>query len=77
MSKNYLKVGFKTTLKDAIKYMRENQQRCVLVVDDKDLLEGILTNGDVERILSRKSGEVASGKSAFQDVCGIKALLCL
>lgn len=65
MSKNYLKVGLDTTLRDAMKYMRENQQNCALVVDDKNLLEGILTSGDIESCLSKNSG---NSKSAQHDV---------
>uniref|UniRef100_A0A803N9A9 Chloride channel protein n=1 Tax=Chenopodium quinoa TaxID=63459 RepID=A0A803N9A9_CHEQI len=65
MSKNYLKVGLDTTLRDVMKYMRENQQNCALVVDDKNLLEGILTSGDMERCLSKNSG---NSKSAQHDV---------
>ncbi|KAL2895140.1 Chloride channel protein CLC-f [Bienertia sinuspersici] len=58
MSLNYLNVGLETTLRDAMKYMRENKQKCALVVDNKNLLEGILTSGDIERCLSKDSGKV-------------------
>lgn len=68
MSKKYLKVDLETTLRDAMKYMRENQQNCALVVDDKNLLEGILTSGDIERYLSKNPGKVVNSKSALQDV---------
>ena len=64
MSSNQLNVGLETTLRDAMKYMREHKHKCALVVDDKNLLEGILTRGDIERCLSKDSGKV------LQDVCG-------
>lgn len=67
MSKNYLKVGPEATLKDAMEYMCENRQNCALVVDDKDLLVGILTSGDIEHCLSNNSGKVLKN-SALQDV---------
>ncbi|XP_074311281.1 chloride channel protein CLC-f [Silene latifolia] len=57
MSKNYLVVSMSTILEDATKYMQENHQTFVLVVDDKNLLEGILTKGDIQRFVTRKSGE--------------------
>ncbi|KAK9674334.1 hypothetical protein RND81_12G226400 [Saponaria officinalis] len=68
MSKDYLMVGIKTTLDDAMKYMQENHQNSVLVVDDKNLLEGILTKGDIQRFLTRKSGDGFSSKSMLKDV---------
>ncbi|KAK9674337.1 hypothetical protein RND81_12G226400 [Saponaria officinalis] len=71
MSKDYLMVGIKTTLDDAMKYMQENHQNSVLVVDDKNLLEGILTKGDIQRFLTRKSGDGFSSKSMLKDVCGV------
>lgn len=62
MSKNYVKVPASLTLKEAIKCMHDNHQNCVLVVDDEDLLEGILTYGDVRRLQSKSD-------SRFLDVC--------
>ncbi|KAL5972302.1 hypothetical protein ACLOJK_041555 [Asimina triloba] len=61
MSKYYLKVSQQVTLKEAIKFMNENQQNCVLVIDAQDLLVGILTLGDVQRTLSKMA--VSSPKS--------------
>lgn len=49
MSKNYVKVVPTVMLKEAMKLMRDNHQSCVLVVDDEDFLEGILTLGDIRR----------------------------
>ena len=63
MSKNYLKVPLSLYLKDALKYMKDNQQNCALVVDKDDLLEGILTNGDIKRYLFKKYGDTLKSES--------------
>lgn len=70
MSKNYVKVPLAMTLKEAIKNMQDNQQKFVLVVDDDDFLEGILTYSDVRRCLSEKSSDVSKSESRFSDVSG-------
>lgn len=70
MSKNYVKVSLAMTLKDATEYMHNNEQNCVLVVNDIDFLEGILTYGDVRRYLSKKSSDVSNSDSRFPDVSG-------
>lgn len=67
MSKNYVKVSMSSTLKEAIDCMHNSKQNCVLVVDDEDLLDGILTYGDI-RQLSNKSDEDAIGDSTITDV---------
>ncbi|KAL5577735.1 hypothetical protein UlMin_019434 [Ulmus minor] len=67
MSKNYVKVSIAVTLKEAIKHMHDNQQNCVLVVDDEDFLEGILTYGDVRRYLSMKSSDTSKLESRYLD----------
>ncbi|PON88863.1 Chloride channel, voltage gated [Trema orientale] len=67
MSKNYVKVPLSMTLKEAIKYLQDNQQKFVLVVDDDDFLEGILTFGDVRRCLSKKSSDISKSDSRFLD----------
>ena len=71
MSVNYFSVVLDTTVRDAMKYMHQNQQNCVLVVDSNNLLEGILTRGDIKRYLSKKSAKVISNKSIPYDVRGI------
>lgn len=60
MSTNYVKVSLTVTLTEAIKCMTDSQQKCVLVVDSEDLLEGILTVGDIKRYLSTASSDVDS-----------------
>lgn len=67
MSKNYAKVSLSLTLKEAIKYMHDSKQNCLLVVDDEDLLEGILTYGDIRR-LSKTSSDASTGDSTIIDV---------
>lgn len=71
MSKNYLKVTLSLYLKDALKYMKDNQQNCTLVVDDDDFLEGILTSGDIKRYLFKKYGDTLKGDSL--SVCIVNA----
>ncbi|KAM6552439.1 hypothetical protein CsatB_013201 [Cannabis sativa] len=67
MSTNYLKVPLSMTLKEAKKHMHENQQTFVLVVDDDDFLEGILTYGDVKRCLSKRSSDISKSDSRSLD----------
>ncbi|CAN6450562.1 unnamed protein product [Victoria cruziana] len=55
MSKEYVKVLNTATLEETVKLIVENRQSCALVVDDDDLLEGILTLGDVQRGLYKAS----------------------
>ncbi|KAL6646106.1 hypothetical protein ACP70R_017714 [Stipagrostis hirtigluma subsp. patula] len=49
MSKHYVKVTPTSTIKEAAILMQEKQQNCVLVVDNEDFLEGIVTLGDIRR----------------------------
>lgn len=69
MSKKYLKVSTAVTVKAAMKCMHDSHQNCVLVVDKDDLLEGILTYGDIRRSLSKKQSDVSIGDSTALDVC--------
>lgn len=69
MSKTYLKVSLSVTLKEATKLMDNGQQNCVMVVDDEDFLEGILTYGDIKRFLSKKSSDTSKSDSGLLDVC--------
>ncbi|CAL5201108.1 unnamed protein product [Lathyrus oleraceus] len=68
MSKYYLKVPSSVTLKDAIKIMHDSQQNCMLVVDEDDFLEGILTYGDIRRCRSEKSNDASMSDSDLLDV---------
>lgn len=49
MSMSFVKVETSVMLKEVLDLMHERQQNCVLVVDSEDILEGILTIGDVRR----------------------------
>ncbi|XP_062191597.1 chloride channel protein CLC-f-like [Phragmites australis] len=49
MSKHYVKVTPTFTIKETTRLMQEKQQNCVLVVDNEDFLEGIVTLGDIRR----------------------------
>ncbi|XP_043689640.1 chloride channel protein CLC-f [Telopea speciosissima] len=68
MSKNYLKVAPTLTLVETIKLMHDSQQNSAIVVDAGDLLEGILTLGDIKRHLSRTSSDVPDGGASVLDV---------
>ncbi|CAH9052857.1 unnamed protein product [Cuscuta epithymum] len=58
MSHDYLKLSLSQTVKEALDFMSENQQRCGIVVDDEDCLEGVLTYGDIKRSLGENSGDL-------------------
>ncbi|KAJ3677585.1 hypothetical protein LUZ60_003309 [Juncus effusus] len=49
MSKVYVKVVPDVTIKEALKLMQDKQQNCILVVDNEDYLEGIVTFNDIHR----------------------------
>lgn len=74
MSKKYVKVSPATTLKDASKCMLDSKQNCVIVVDKENLLEGILTYGDIRRYLSKTPTDALTGDAALEDVCGYTML---
>ncbi|XP_017980141.1 PREDICTED: chloride channel protein CLC-f isoform X2 [Theobroma cacao] len=76
MSKKYVKVSMAVTLKEAMKCMHDSHQNCVLVVDEDDFLEGILTYGDVRRCLSKKPKDVSNGDSTALDVKCLVSSVC-
>lgn len=67
MSDNYLKVSPSQSIREALNCMSDGQQNCALVVDADDYLEGILTYGDINRWLFRRSGDASSWSTT--DVC--------
>ncbi|KAL7103257.1 hypothetical protein ACP275_08G169000 [Erythranthe tilingii] len=68
MSDNYVKVSLTQTLRDALNRMRDGQQNCILVVDSEDSLEGILTDGDIKRCLSKRYvADTSSSNSNYTD----------
>lgn len=66
MSNNYVKVSPSMTLKDTIKVMHDSLHNCVLVINAEDLLEGIVTLGDIQRRALKISDDVS--KDAILDV---------
>ncbi|GLT79508.1 hypothetical protein SLA2020_509940 [Shorea laevis] len=68
MSKKYAKVPMDVTFKEAIKCMNDNHQKCVLVVDDDDFLEGVLTYGDAKRCLSHQSSDDSKSNLTLMEV---------
>ncbi|KAK0600609.1 hypothetical protein LWI29_016631 [Acer saccharum] len=68
MTKNFVKVSLTVTLTEAIKRMHDSLENFVLVVDDEDFLEGILTYGDIRRRLSEKPSGASKDDSAAPDV---------
>ncbi|KAK6133067.1 hypothetical protein DH2020_033106 [Rehmannia glutinosa] len=74
MSDNYLKVSLTQTLREALNHMREDQQNCVLVVDDEDSLEGILTVGDIKRYLSKRFGDASNSDSVDVNACTVSSI---
>lgn len=71
---NYVKVSPTSTLKEAIKLMHDNKESCVLVLDAEDLIEGILTLGDIQRGLFKESDNDPNSDSVVVDVCSFKIL---
>ncbi|GAB4849842.1 hypothetical protein Ancab_004640, partial [Ancistrocladus abbreviatus] len=63
MSKSYLKVGLTMSLKEAIKHICESQNNCALMIDNEDLLGGILTYGDIKSCLSKMDSEAANNST--------------
>ncbi|XP_020526067.1 chloride channel protein CLC-f isoform X2 [Amborella trichopoda] len=57
MSKNFIRVLPTITVKEVLQLMLDSQQRCALVVDADDLLEGIITHGDIRRFISQRSDD--------------------
>ncbi|KAL5707026.1 hypothetical protein ACHQM5_025125 [Ranunculus cassubicifolius] len=69
MSKNYVKVLPTTTLKDTISVMHDSLHNCILVIDGEDLLEGIVTFGDIQRRALKISSDASSnGDRSVLDV---------
>lgn len=69
MWKDYVRVPPTVTLKETLKLMHDRKQNCALVVDAEDLLEGILTSGDIRRALSKSSTDAPNSDPSVLDVC--------
>ncbi|KAL1563036.1 chloride channel protein CLC-f-like [Salvia divinorum] len=74
MSSNFLKISLNRTLKEALSCMHDGQQSCLLVVEDEDCLEGILTDGDIKRWLTKRFGESSSSDAADVTTCTISSI---
>ncbi|KAL8509733.1 hypothetical protein ACS0TY_016805 [Phlomoides rotata] len=74
MSKTFLKISLTQTLREALSCMCDGQQNCVLVVDAEDSLEGILTDGDIKRWLSNRSGDASSSDSGDVTTCTVSSI---
>lgn len=76
MSKHHVKVTATFSIKEATRLMQEKQQTCVLVVDNEDFLEGIVTLGDIRRKGYEPSENSTGEDSSTLDVCKL-LILCL
>lgn len=63
MSKDFVRVNAMSTVKESLGAMLAGGQRCALVVDENDLLEGIMSSSDLQREVLR-----ATEESVFSDV---------
>ncbi|KAG0624168.1 hypothetical protein M758_3G228900 [Ceratodon purpureus] len=63
MSKDFVKVNAMATVKEGLGAMLAGGQRCALVVDESDILEGIISSSDLQREVLR-----AVEESVFSDV---------
>ncbi|KAL3508297.1 hypothetical protein ACH5RR_027698 [Cinchona calisaya] len=68
MSNGFLKVPPNQTIKEALSCMHDSQQKCVLITDAEDYLEGILTYGDIKRYLLNNSDDSSNSNSSLPDV---------
>lgn len=74
MSNNFLKISLNQTLREALSCMRDGQLNCLLVVEDEDYLEGILTDGDIKRWLGNRFGEASDSNSADVNTCTVSSI---
>lgn len=71
MSKDFVRVNAMSTVKESLGAMLAGGQRCALVVDENDLLEGIMSSSDLQREVLR-----ATEESVFSDVPIIVEVYC-
>lgn len=69
MTKNFVKVSPTLILTEAIKYVHGSKQNFVVIVEGEDFLEGILTNGDIRRYLSKQPSSGSKDDSVSPNVC--------
>ncbi|EFJ35443.1 hypothetical protein SELMODRAFT_80641 [Selaginella moellendorffii] len=68
MTKTYVKVQATATVKEAVAAMLSVQQRCVIVVDDNELLEGIMTLADLHKEVIRAAMATSRGDVTVLEV---------
>ena len=51
---NYL-INFKKNIRECLLQLEKNEQKCLVVVNDKKQIRGTLTDGDVRRALLRNA----------------------
>eukprot|EP00252_Welwitschia_mirabilis_P008197 TRINITY_DN19922_c0_g1_i1.p1 TRINITY_DN19922_c0_g1~~TRINITY_DN19922_c0_g1_i1.p1 ORF type:complete len:739 (+),score=142.14 TRINITY_DN19922_c0_g1_i1:507-2723(+) len=68
MTSGFRKVLVTATLKEAMQLMLESCQNCILIVSEEDMLEGILTLGDVQRKVQATSSAQGCDEAALLDV---------
>jgi len=76
MAKHYVKVTPTFTIEEATRLMQEKQQSCVVVVDNEDFLEGIVTLGDLRRkgFVPSENSDSTQANSSTLDVCKLLIL---
>lgn len=67
MSKSFAKVQATATVKEAVQAMVEIRQSCVLVVDENDLLEGIMTLSDLQQNVFEAAVATSQGNATVID----------
>ncbi|KAM0923728.1 hypothetical protein ACQ4PT_005343 [Festuca glaucescens] len=79
MTKHFIKVTPTVTVKEAALLMHDKQQGCVLVLDNEDFLEGIVTVGDIRRkgFESSEDANSTGGNSLVLDVNSSLVTSCL
>lgn len=68
MSKSFAKVQATATVKEAVQAMLDVRQSCVLVVDENDLLEGIMTLSDLQQDVYKAAMATSQGDTTMLDV---------
>lgn len=78
MSKDFVKVNAMATVKESLGAMLAGGQRCALVVDENDLLEGIMSSSDLQREVLRAAEEsVFSDAPITVEVCLLVMLILI
>lgn len=76
MSKSFAKVQATATVKEAVQAMLDVRQSCVLVVDENDLLEGIMTLSDLQQDVYKAAMATSQGDTTMLDVSCRAMCLC-